>query len=334
MGIAEKIGQYRSVAVAGLAKNVGKTVTLNYLLRESYARGLKIGVTSIGIDGETTDQVTGTGKPEITIYRDMLFATSELHYVNRCLQSEILDLGQRQTSLGKVVTARALSHGRVLLSGPADTVSLKQTIANMQSKGAETVLVDGAISRLSLASPAVTDAMILATGAALSPDISGIVRKTKFVCSLTQLPEVEETLAGRLADIQSGVWEVDDEGKVFDLGVKTALELETLKERLFSRGTRLYTPGIITERMLKFLSSQKEVKKIELIIKDFTRMFADAATMRSFIGRGGRIRLLRRSPLIGVTVNPYNPAGYSVDKDRLTDALQKELPVAVEYIRP
>lgn len=53
----------------------------------------------------------------------------------------------------------------------------------------DTTIVDGALSRLSLSSPAVTEAMVLATGAALSCNIPQLVRKTKYVYDLICLDE-------------------------------------------------------------------------------------------------------------------------------------------------
>ena len=334
MHLAEEIVKYRSVAIAGLAKNAGKTVTLNYLIREAHKRAFQIGVTSVGIDGESIDRVTLTAKPEIWLYEGMLFATSEAHYRNRLIQSEVTGIASRQTSLGKVVTARALSGGKVLLSGPADTFSLRQLIKDMLEEGIRTVIVDGALSRVSLASPAVTDAMILATGAALSPDINKIVSKTKFVCSLMELPEVDPCLKERLEPIATGVWSIDPDGNPVSLGIRTSLDLKAIKEGISKYGSRFYIPGVVTDKLLQFLSSQKEIKETELIVRDFTKLFIEPATLRVFLNKGGRLRVIKQTHLVAVTANPWSPAGYSVDKERLVESLRQELKVPVVYIDP
>ena len=334
MILAEEISRYGSVAVAGLAKNVGKTVTLNYLLREGYKTGLRPGVTSIGVDGESKDRVSGTLKPEITIGEGTIFATSETHYRIRRLQSEVLALGERQTSLGKTVMARALSRGKVLLSGPADTTTLRNLISAMRQKGAGTVLVDGALSRVSLASPVVTEAMVLATGAALSPDISRIVNQTAFLCSLTEIPEADKALADAVRPREDCILSIDSEGVAHDPGVTSVLDLEKVKDKIFAYGQTIYVPGMITDRFLRFLTSQKEAANVTLIIRDFTRLFVEPATLKAFQRRGGEIRVLRRSKLLAVTYNPFSPNGFSVDRDRLGDALQDKLNVPVIYIDP
>ena len=47
----------RRLALVGLAKNTGKTVTLTVLLRELAAAGRTVGVTSVGRDGEEHDAI-------------------------------------------------------------------------------------------------------------------------------------------------------------------------------------------------------------------------------------------------------------------------------------
>ena len=76
----DEIRKLRSLAVVGLAKNTGKTETLNYVLRGLSAEAECVAVTSIGVDGERTDRVTQTEKPEIFFSRGMTFITSEFHY--------------------------------------------------------------------------------------------------------------------------------------------------------------------------------------------------------------------------------------------------------------
>ena len=84
--LIEELLHTRSCSVVGLEKNTGKTVCLNYILTH-LPDNARVAVTSIGIDGESKDQVTGTKKPEIWLRRGMVFATSEKHYRMRKLVS-------------------------------------------------------------------------------------------------------------------------------------------------------------------------------------------------------------------------------------------------------
>ena len=194
MGFVDDISDYRSLAIVGLEKNTGKTECLNYILRRIKDSADRFALTSIGIDGENRDQVCQTPKPEIIVPEGMIFVTSEKHYRERRLVAEIMEIDDHRTALGRLVIARAKTSGKVLLSGPADTAGLKSLIRHMKDFGVRTTLVDGALSRLSLASPTVTEAMVLATGAAVSGNIRELVRRTRYVCDLIDLEEVDEVL--------------------------------------------------------------------------------------------------------------------------------------------
>ena len=67
----------RSIAVIGLAKNSGKTVTLNAIIKGAQASGISVGVASAGRDGEKLDALTGLPKPKIALQKGTLVATAE-----------------------------------------------------------------------------------------------------------------------------------------------------------------------------------------------------------------------------------------------------------------
>lgn len=328
MKLIEEITRHKSVAVVGLAKNAGKTECLNFILRHLPADKYNYAVTSIGIDGESRDQVTNTKKPEITISGNTLFLTSETHFRQCSPDSEILNISERRTSLGRLVTARALVPGKVMLSGPVDTASLKLFIADMQGLGVNTTLIDGALSRLSLSAPSVTDALVLATGAALSPSIPNIVAKTKFVCDLIDIPSVNEDLAMRLAKCD-GIWCISEDNELHFTGFNSVLGLESKIDKVFQHGKTLFISGIVNDKLLNFLSVQPFAKEITLVVSDFSKIFVQPQTYNLFLRAGCSIKVLRATHLIAVCVNPISPQGYVLDSDKLTIALQQKLNVPV-----
>lgn len=319
--------KYRSLAIVGLEKNTGKTECLNYILRRVKGEARKFALTSVGIDGENRDQVCQTPKPEIEVPEGMVFVTSEKHFLEKGLVAEILDISEERTALGRLVTARAITSGKVLLSGPADTGGLKLLIARMKENGIQTTIVDGALSRLSLASPAVTEAMFLATGAAVSGNIPELVRRTKFVYELIGLEEVETELQDVLDGVGQGVWAIDSEGKVVDLHLPSIFMLEKMGTDLFRFGNRLFVAGAVSDKLLQYLRVQKQ--PVELIIRDFTRVFAKPESYYAFLRKGGSLKVVHRSRLLAVTINPVAPSGLVLDSDRLRDVMQEalELPV-------
>ncbi|BBE30423.1 hypothetical protein OSSY52_05640 [Tepiditoga spiralis] len=328
MPFIEEIKKLKSLSVVGLQKNTGKTETLNYIIKR--LKNENIGMTSIGIDGESTDQVTQTPKPEIKIYKNMIFATAEKFYKAKKFTSEILDVSAKTTSIGRVVIARALEEGKVLLAGPQDTVWIKQTIDKINGFGTTLTLVDGAISRLSPSSPAITEGMVLATGAALTINMKELVKKTKHTINLINIEEFGMT---HLKSLKNGVYMINESKEIKKLSIKSILNFEKLEEDFFSYGNTIYTTGSITDKFLKYLSKQKNIKKITVVVKDFTKIFVTPEVLSIFKKRGGTLKVLKKTKLIAVTVNPTSPNGYTLNSLELKNNIQELTTVPVINVR-
>lgn len=323
---------YRSVAVVGTAKNTGKTECLNYIIHRLHHHNPSMAITSVGVDGETCDQVTRTQKPEITIYAPMMFVTSETHFRQRRFTAEIVDVSGHSTALGRLVTARALEQGKVLLSGPADTATLTATLDDLKARGISLTLVDGALSRKSQGSPAVTEAMILTTGAAWSASLPTLVRKTSFLCHLIALPETTPEMKTLLAG-KTTVCSVDDQGLLTDLGIGTAFGLEKTDANLLHSGFTLFIPGAVTDKLLSHLKVQQSVDRIRLIVRDFTRVFASREIVQQFLHRGGTIEVMLRTHLLAVCINPAAPDGTLLNSEALRESLSEKIGLPVWDVR-
>lgn len=315
---------HRSISIVGMEKNTGKTVCLNYILRRLNELHVSVGVTSIGVDGEQVDSVFATAKPEITLYHGSRFITSEQHYQKRQLVSVIEHVDSQRTALGRLVTARVLVQGNALLSGAATTGVLRGQLEQLDSMGCRLSVVDGALSRLSLASPTVTDCMVLATGAAVSPNLRQLVLKTRFLHSLISLNEVNADMKERLGTIESGLWAVDSDGVPHDLGIASVFLIDRAETDLMRYGRTLFASGAVSDRLLRVLAVKGG--DITLIARDFTKLFISPEAYADFTRHGGRLLVLQRSNLVAVTLNPTSPQGFLLDSraacDAISDALQ------------
>ena len=316
----DDIQKYDSLSIIGLEKNTGKTETLKYVLDRLPIDKKRIVVTSIGIDGETTDQVTLTQKPEIVLREGMFFGTSEMHYRQRRLVSELIDVSDVTTSLGRVVTAKALTGGKILLSGPASTVGLRQWMADMRRFDIDLVVIDGALSRMSSASPAVSQSMILATGAAYSANLPTLVQKTAFVVDLINLPLTGGADIRRLLPLEKGVWWTDGEGQLHELNGLTSLAKEIRFDGM-EQCRQLYVAGALVDGFLEKVRKNKNLRQTEIVVRDFTKIFVTPLQFRTFLKSGGSIHVLQKSQLLAITVNPTSPSGYVLDSDMLCGKL-------------
>lgn len=339
MPFIDEILKHKSVSIVGLGKNTGKTECLNYIIRRLKGSTAKLAITSIGVDGEMTDRVTGTSKPETELYESVVFITSEKHYRQRRLSAEILDISDRHTALGRLITARTMQPGKIMLSGPTDTLWLKQMLDSMPLLGVETTLIDGAISRLSPGSPAITESLILNTGAAVSANIPKLVSHTRFIYELINLPLAElpgsdkEQLKTRLLSLHNGIFAIDNDGQVHDLNIPSVFLLQDKEvasaEALYRYGDFLYVTGAVGDRMLDIIRMQRRESKTTLVIRDFTRLFVKPETLRAFHAGGNRLLVLLSTRLLAVCVNPTSPEGYTLNSAELREKLMLALNIPV-----
>ncbi len=313
MPFIDRILEARSVAVVGLEKNCGKTECLNYILRSLDTSRRNICVTSIGIDGENVDQVTRTHKPEITLTKGMYFSTSEMHYRKRNLISEIMDISNESTALGRVITAKVVSEGKVILSGPSSTVALKRWMDEAENIGVDLTIVDGALSRMSSASPAITEKLVLATGAALSSNLPTLVAQTAFTVEMIGLQEFDQSIVYN-----------DDE----QIGLSGMIGMQQIPSSV----RRIVVSGALTDMFMKKILAAmtgEGTAGLEVVVKDFTRIFISPESYRAFLRAGGKLTVEKRSQLIAVCVNPVAPNGYRMDSDRLCKALSEKIGLPV-----
>ena len=65
------------------------------------------------------------------------------------------------------------------------------------------------------------------------------------------------------------------------------------------------------------------------MVRDFTKIFVTEEAYRSFLKRGGCIKVLQKSRLIAVCVNPVSPRGIVLDSDKLCEKMYEAVKVPV-----
>lgn len=329
--LLEGIFRLSSIAIIGMEKNVGKTTTLNYFIEEARHRH-SLGLTSIGVDGEAKDQVTGTEKPTIYVYRDTLLATASRSFHASDITKEILETTGIYTPLGEIVIFKALSDGYVELVGPSINKQLVAVIERLQHFGSKTVIIDGALSRSSTAAPSVAEGVILATGAALSSDIDKVVDSTFHKVRLLSV-EIE-TSNIRRAMLQ----EAFSKGKVAFIYRESLVVTEELtalggeravKERFDSGASAVIIGGVVGDRLAEYLCRYSDLSGKVIYVEDGTKLFISENNYTRLINRGCIVKALNPVKLIAVSVNPFSHEGYSLDSVMLCQQLHKKIRLPV-----
>jgi len=311
----------RVVSIIGLEKNTGKTVVLNKLLKEFGEKGITVGLTSTGLEGERRDQIYLNEKPEISLNRGTYFATSEKDFRNRQFSATVIDLKDYRSPLGKTVFARAETDGKVILSGPSIFQYLLEAVSIMKSYGCERILIDGSTSRMSPGAPLVSDGIILATGAALSMNIEELCRKTLFAIKLISLKATEPKLANRMLTLKGGVW--IENGETFEKLSSSALTTSYPRSKI--AGKTIFIDGSLTSSVLLSLSE----RGTRVVVNDFSRIFVDERSLMKYERAGGRLEVLHPANLVAVTVNPFSPTGFKIHSRELIRALEDKIDVPV-----
>ncbi|HBH12590.1 MAG: Uncharacterized protein XD91_1278 [Clostridiales bacterium 38_11] len=323
MRLIEELNQkYNSVSIIGLAKNAGKTVTLNYLIEEAYDSTIKLGLTSTGRDGERLDLVTETEKPTIFVGVNTIIATAKSILEMGDAGLEILETTEFTSPLGNIVLCRVKAEGNVQLAGPSnasDTLLVKE---KMIDYGADLVLIDGAIDRKAVASPRITDACIIATGAVLSRDIKKVVSQTAYYASIFLLPGVEDLELLNIKFQLNRTCIIDDEYRLNYPEMKTSLGHGRALASMTDERTRyIYLSGAVTTSMLKDLTFGK--LNYTILIDDGTQVFSDYYNYKNLKKKGLRLEVLNPILVEAITVNPIAPFGYSFPSDELVRMIEE-----------
>jgi hypothetical protein len=333
--LSEATASATRLAMVGLAKNTGKTVALTALLRELEAAGRRVGVTSVGRDGEEHDVIDARiDKPRVLLPSGSLVATTDSLLSASGLPHELLERTDMRTPLGRVLIARLHGPGPIEVAGPSAAAEVRAVSDAMLGHGAEQVLIDGAMDRRAAASPAVADGLVLSTGAVLSSDIAEVVLRTKDAVDLTRLPPIDDrspaggdalapsaTDPGR-RDLDSAAHDPLRLSSAFVLTADSAQIAQLLDAN--PGVTRLLVPGALPEAFARDLvhAAHRRHRDLTVVVADSTKVFSRRGV--SWYRRQGiDIRVRSPTTLSALTVNPVAPRSHSFESTQLQALIER-----------
>lgn len=307
----------KGLAVLGTVKNAGKTEVLMRIISEAEAAGIRLGVTSIGRDGEEKDAVFRNPKPQIIVPKDSLVLTY-LNFAGEALpQLQVVETVRKSHfQYGDLAVVKASNKVRLQVAGPSKKSEISSGVKQLAALGAELVLVDGALDRKGAIDPVTVPALILATGMALAPGLEQVVEATAYSVELLQLPLWEQQLPDQSSYLVDGEWqEIGDE---MVMGAE-----ENFAAALPDQTEVVYLHGAITDRLLRALKKQKRYP--ELVVDSPFSIFVGSSLFHSYKAKSGSVWVRQHFSLLAVTVNPWS-LNKMIEPEILAEAIKARIP--------
>ncbi len=327
------ITKFSIISIIGLAKNVSKTTTLNYLI-SNLAEKYKLGLTSIGRDGEKYDVITQLPKPRIFIKKGTYIATARQCFEESQINFEIIKPTKFNTPLGEILILKALTGGFIELAGPSINNYLHHICLELKDLGCDLILIDGAFDRRSYATPLISDATILSTGASVSENMKDVIDITTHIIELLSLvneknQEIVDLVNDVLKKTKIGIIDIENSVKLID--VLTSLDsAKDIADNLEKNSKYVVIKGAITDKLLEDLMQITEkYKGVTFLVENATKLFLSKNIMKKFQKKGGILKVLTPINIIAVTINPTSPDGYEFNKDKFLKQLKENLNIPV-----
>ena len=343
ISLAQRVAdaKVRSIALIGLSKNVGKTTTTNYLLEtlisEKHYRPDELALTSLGLDGEATDALTGLPKPRYVPQAGLLIATAEELLIlaeKEGARFERLQQLSGRTALGPVVIVRVLRPGRVTIAGPTLLHDLRHTIYQFGGLGAGLSIVDGAINRVGAAAPGITNACIICTGASAGATPEAVARRTTDVVRRLSTQQTSYTNKNGFLTCQTRLcmYSIEEEVVItrFDGESMPLYESEWIVKQISTSQKPVFMlNGALTDTLARTLlielNKSHAIVPAELVVQDATKIFCHSVVIQRLHDRGLAIRVLKPIQVLALTANPFTPE-YLCSSQHLLESLAKALP--------
>ena len=326
--LAPLVGDAATVTLIGLCKNAGKTTAMCRLIQE--LEGETLALTSVGRDGERTDVVTGTEKPEIWAPKGTLFATARGMLPLCDTTNAVEAVTDVMTPLGKVAVFRALSAGLIQLAGPSSVYQLAPLAECFRALGAQRVLIDGAAGRKSLAGAEPGACAILCVGASMDGGPHGIAAETAHTCLLFASKSAEHPgLRRALEGTEDRYALFTPEGEPLPLDYE-----ESGQPRWGSLPMErcvLWMAGGVTGPMLRTLA--RRGAPIVLAVQDATHFLSDRSSTELFLRCGGSFLVRSELRIAAVTANPWSAYGRHLDEGELMACLRQAVDVPVVNVK-
>lgn len=319
---------FNVVSIIGISKNAGKTTVLNKLIEEY--KGKAIGITSIGLDGEKTDNITNKPKPRIMVYQKMIVATaSECLHETTC-NYVVHEITKVRTQLGNIMIIEVITPGLILVAGPSTNHEMIQVTNRLKRYNIKKVFIDGALFRKSIASFRVADACILSTGASFDDDLEKVVIETKKTVDQLQMEDADANHKIKIIKYHKHM-SISVQGRIKVIKEESLVGKEELIEPLINNKTRaLFINGALTNKIVNSIVNKwDELEDFAVIVNDPSHVLLNKASLKRLELMKVKIKVLNKTKLLFVSYNPFSPNGTIFNDAEFKQELTKNIDVPV-----
>lgn len=332
------------IGIIGTAKNTGKTTTMVAMMNEAVHRGISLGLTGIGYDGEAIDNLTFLPKPRVVLSPGVWIGTAQKCAEHATARFDILETTSEMTSLGPVQILKTLESGGVLLAGPNKTSSLKRILSRLD-KHADLIMIDGALGRIVPMEDA--DAVIFATGAARCPDIPLLADEMKATEDIFHLPGIDAEDDVSPFPEKITVYNENGDSMIFPFSsFLEPVQVEQFWRECPEDPEKIIIPGAVSIKGMKAFHelAGERLKEVKIIFRSPPMLLAGGKPilvrdeLNRLLEKGALACYHKTLPILAVTINPFYPksagrrgrfeAAY-VDEKELKNAFLRETDLPV-----
>ena len=228
------------------------------------------------------------------------------------------------TPLGEIVIIEAEKDQDILLAGPSTKKDMIEVIKRLKKYRPDKIFIDGALFRKSLASTAVSDAVIIATGASLSENINTVVDETVDIVKQFSVDEVNPSVRKLISDENCVIDEVLAVYHIEDIWIQS--RPHQLMRYITPDTTHLYLKGALTDKIIQTLIEiRDQIKKLSIVITDASHILCNGKYYRKLAKMNVDIKVMHKSHLLFVTYNPTRPYGYPFDNRKFKKLLERNI---------
>ncbi len=315
----------RRVALLGLHPGAGTRTVLESLVRELHERERPCGVTSfprLPLEHEPPEPITRLGLPPGTH-----LACADGAPRDGAISLHRVEPSSFDTPLGPIGFYRVVEGGEIELHGPAQPEALAATLDRLADLAGGPAFVDGSWTRRDFAAPDVTDGVVLTVGSGFSETPRRSAAAARTVAERLAAPPCDAAARrGWQSATERGAGVLlDREGREVGALPPGGVEpLPALRAAGLERVAAIALPHRLRDALLAPLVRSE--LRCTLVVRDATWIDAAPVYLAAWHKSGGRIRVVRATRLLAMTVNPVNATGPDADPDQLLRLVSDELP--------